>query len=496
MMTLGTANDGPDQQGGDNGGDDRSDIAMDAMTNGSIASTHAAAADENDLVGASDGDIIFNYSSPNERNDSSSDAVLVAASPGTPVAISIWNSMFPYLDCGKSAKSDGWKSILSGLATLFTGGILLGLFVLPSTSDSGRHSCYQDVSNCLGYTYFLCWSVSFYPQVVTNWRQQQTARDTSSSPTGLSVHFASLNVLGFLCYTIYCTTLYNYNHRGSASISVAIIAWNDVLFAWHALLFSFITWCQLIYYYGWSFMYQQLFVRTIAESPTRLTDHPDQGQASDQGHSPPTILSTPDMRPLLPISSHPTGSIPETEEAPLGSRPQGLVYRLFALLTHVHFLRIVLVAVLVIILLPPLMLLLWSRWRNPLSMKFWIHYVYLLSYCKIGITTIKYMPQVALNIARQSTTGFSIWQILLDFTGGSLSNIQLFMDSYLQYHTSGSSLSLFHVLWLILSTNLAKLCLGMISIFFDVIFMTQHYIIYADRGRRTSHQRAVQRRDS
>ena len=40
---------------------------------------------------------------------------------------------------------------------------------------------------------------------------------------------------------------------------------------------------------------------------------------------------------------------------------------------------------------------------------------------KVGITITKYMPQVALNIRRRATVGWSIDNVLLDLTGRRLS---------------------------------------------------------------------------
>jgi cystinosin len=76
------------------------------------------------------------------------------------------------------------------------------------------------------------------------------------------------------------------------------------------------------------------------------------------------------------------------------------------------------------------------------------------------------MPQVHVNYVRKSTVGWSIWQILLDLTGGVLSIAQLLIDSSLQNDWSG------------LTGNPVKLGLGNVSIVFDVIFMLQHYVFY------------------
>lgn len=51
----------------------------------------------------------------------------------------------------------------------------------------------------------------------------------------------------------------------------------------------------------------------------------------------------------------------------------------------------------------------------------WLDLMYLLSYIKIYISFAKYVPQALLNIQRKSTIGWSIINILLDFTGGTLS---------------------------------------------------------------------------
>lgn len=114
---------------------------------------------------------------------------------------------------------------------------------------------------------------------------------------------------------------------------------------------------------------------------------------------------------------------------------------------------------------------------------------------KLVVTVVKYIPQVLTNYRRQSTVGWSIEQILMDFFGGVLSVLQLVVDSSLQPDWSG------------LTNNPVKLGLGGLSVFFDIvrfyprplyvrgreivtgpnmacglttrqIFMTQHYILY------------------
>ncbi len=42
-------------------------------------------------------------------------------------------------------------------------------------------------------------------------------------------------------------------------------------------------------------------------------------------------------------------------------------------------------------------------------------------YCKAAITFIKYSPQVYLNYKNKSTVGWSIGNVMLDFSGGVFS---------------------------------------------------------------------------
>ncbi|GLI82308.1 hypothetical protein PoHVEF18_010747 [Penicillium ochrochloron] len=103
--------------------------------------------------------------------------------------------------------------------------------------------------------------------------------------------------------------------------------------------------------------------------------------------------------------------------------------------------------------------------NNPFSWA-WIDVIYTFSYDKLVITTVKYVPQAWLNYRRQSTVGWNIWTIILDLIGGILSLLQLVLDSSLQSDWSG------------ITGNPAKLLLSNITIFFDLIFIVQHYILY------------------
>ncbi|KAG9296860.1 hypothetical protein G9A89_006815 [Geosiphon pyriformis] len=103
------------------------------------------------------------------------------------------------------------------------------------------------------------------------------------------------------------------------------------------------------------------------------------------------------------------------------------------------------------------------------SKKEWIDLLYYLSYIKLAISFIKYLPQARLNYLRKSTIGWSIHNILLDFTGGVLSIVQLILDAYLEDNWDG------------IKGDPVKFGLGFLSIAFDLIFIVQHYILYRNR---------------
>jgi cystinosin len=85
---------------------------------------------------------------------------------------------------------------------------------------------------------------------------------------------------------------------------------------------------------------------------------------------------------------------------------------------------------------------------------------------KITTVFLKYIPQAWVNYKRKSTVGWSIYTILLDFSGGWLSLAQLVIDSALQNDWTG------------ITGNPVKFGLGNITIVFDLIFFFQHYVLY------------------
>ncbi|KAH8404737.1 hypothetical protein KR215_011784, partial [Drosophila sulfurigaster] len=96
----------------------------------------------------------------------------------------------------------------------------------------------------------------------------------------------------------------------------------------------------------------------------------------------------------------------------------------------------------------------------------WLDFLYYCSYVKLTITIIKYIPQALMNYRRKSTVGWSIGNILLDFTGGTLSMLQMILNAH-NYDD-----------WASLFGDPTKFGLGLFSVLFDIFFMLQHYVFY------------------
>ena len=100
-------------------------------------------------------------------------------------------------------------------------------------------------------------------------------------------------------------------------------------------------------------------------------------------------------------------------------------------------------------------------------------FLYVLGMVKLGVTIGKYVPQVLLNKQRKSTVGWNVKNVILDLTGGILSLIQLVGDCASMKDYSG------------LVGNPVKIFLSLVTIFFDVIFLLQHYVMYPERSSYT-----------
>nr|XP_023420787.1 cystinosin [Cavia porcellus] len=96
----------------------------------------------------------------------------------------------------------------------------------------------------------------------------------------------------------------------------------------------------------------------------------------------------------------------------------------------------------------------------------WLQFLFCFSYIKLAVTLIKYFPQAYMNFYYKSTEGWSIGGVFLDFTGGSFSLLQMFLQSYNNDQ------------WTLIFGDPTKFGLGIFSIFFDVVFFVQHFCLY------------------
>lgn len=273
--------------------------------------------------------------------------------------------------------------------------IVLGATALSIWLPVGRELCtWCKVSSATGWTYFLCWSISFYPQLLNNYRRK--------SVEGLSFDFMALNILGFACYSVFNLALRyspvvraEYNARFAHGSVAVPVEFNDVLFSLHALVASLALAAQcLIYPRG---PHQRVSLGTsLAIAGSLALGAAGAGWLWVHGEA----------RPVLP-------------NAPwLGAT--------------------------------------------------WLDLCYLCSFIKMGVSLCKYVPQVHLNHSRQSTEGWSIDNVLLDFAGGALSLAQLLVTCEVLHD------------WSAVTGNPIKFGLALISIGFDVVFILQHYVWFRD----------------
>lgn len=196
------------------------------------------------------------------------------------------------------------------------------------------------LSAVVGWVYFVAWSVSFYPQIYSNYRRK--------SVVGLNFDFQALNLLGFFLYSLFNIGLYaipevkaEYAARHPRGLNPVQV--NDIIFALHAFTAVLVTVTQCFIY-----------------------------EKGDQRVS----LSTRILMGLF-----------------------GAFLVVSAILAGTHVVH-------------------------------WLDFLTYCSYVKLTITLIKYVPQAWMNHKRRSTVGWSIGNIFLDFTGGTLSMLQMFILSY------------------------------------------------------------------
>ncbi|XP_028773875.1 cystinosin homolog isoform X2 [Neltuma alba] len=223
----------------------------------------------------------------------------------------------------------------------------------------------------LGWLTFVCWSISFYPQVYLNYRRK--------SVVGLNFDFVLLNLTKHSSYMLYNTSLYfsptvqkQYKDKYGQNEMIPVAA-NDVAFSSHAVLLTAITLFQIAIY--------------------------------------------------------------ERGNQKLSKIACGIVFITWLVVTICFFIA--------------------------LPEHHWLWLLSILNVIQVCMTTIKYIPQAVMNFLRKSTEGWSIGNILLDFSGSVGNYAQMLMQSIDQ----GS--------WMNFYGNIGK-----ISVFFDILFMFQHYVLY------------------
>ena len=94
------------------------------------------------------------------------------------------------------------------------------------------------------------------------------------------------------------------------------------------------------------------------------------------------------------------------------------------------------------------------------------------THCTPNLLLLLPLVQVMYNCRRRSTQGWSILNILLDFMGGALSMGQQLLTCW----WAGN--------WAPVTANPVKLGLALTSMLMDLVFMLQHYVLYAGAARR------------
>mmetsp|Transcript_3464 Transcript_3464/g.4602 ORF Transcript_3464/g.4602 Transcript_3464/m.4602 type:complete len:548 (+) Transcript_3464:515-2158(+) len=331
------------------------------------------------------------------------------------------------------------KSVVAGLFKLMVLGAFIGI-IMPK-NEKLPTPWYRITSSIVGYSYFIFWCASFYPQVVMNFQRKSTE--------GLSIDYTVINFLGYVCYTSYTSAFYwdknvqdmyrerHYQEDPTAPPAEITVESNDVAFAIHALIMSIIWLFQLEIYGGFKKCRQ--LGKPIVSRPIFTVIVLIVISCTLYGG---LIILYTYIGNNINSSSASTSNIENNYENP----------------TYIYNLSIVKY---------------FSSYLN------WLDYLYFLSYMKVLITIAKYIPQVIMNMKRKSCVGWNIWNILLDITGGILSLVQLVGDAYDLNDLSS------------IVGNAAKLGLSGVSIFFDMIFLLQHYVWYPTHDDRDDTSKSV-----
>ena len=267
--------------------------------------------------------------------------------------------------------------VIQGLSAVFIVGTILGLLFPLSSQLNG--TWYPYLSAILGYTYCFSWSISYYPQILQNYRRKDTQ--------GLSVDFCVLQLYGCACYALlnfsmyYSSTirsLYALRHDGHENL----VQPNDVLLSAHSLLLSFVWMGQVWFDNGCTFRHRApswITVALLAVVSCCFIFYM-------------TMI-------IWVLGADQSKCLSSSSECDLfSSLPSWILSKLN-----------------------------------------WLDFLYALTAVKILIILLSYLPQAILNCQLHSTAGWNIWGILLDFIGGVLSVLQLVLDSWNTKDWSGIS---------------------------------------------------------
>ncbi|XP_057437428.1 cystinosin homolog [Lotus japonicus] len=243
---------------------------------------------------------------------------------------------------------------------------------MASWNSNPLHVTYE----LLGWFAFISWSISFYPQVILNFRRK--------SVVGLNFDFVLLNLTKHSSYLIFNASLYfssaiqkQYFDKYGYQEMIPVAA-NDVAFSIHAVLLTAITLFQIVIY--------------------------------ERGSQKVSKISI------------------------------GIVFVAWLTAAICFFIA--------------------------LSDHSWLWLLSIFNSIQVAMTIVKYIPQVIMNFLRKSTDGFSIGNILLDFSGGIANYGQMVVQSVDQDS------------WVNFYGNIGKVLLSLVSVFFDIIFIIQHYVLY------------------
>lgn len=139
------------------------------------------------------------------------------------------------------------------------------------------------INEIIGWIYFVAWSISFYPQVITNFRRK--------SVLGLNFDFVFYNLTGFLAYGVFNVAMFwiepiklQYHQKYPRGVNPVQL--NDVIFTLHAAFLTAITLiqcciyergsqrvstcCKILLSLAWLFAFITLFV-AVGEKISWLT---------------------------------------------------------------------------------------------------------------------------------------------------------------------------------------------------------------------------------